>query len=567
MRAEPATEIVTPPAPGLDAVGAPARTGRPPFRPRLARLDRYELAVLIAFALVSCWVLALDLHYASASGLRWTGTDGLFITDQMQYLGWIRSASQHFLISDMFVLRHTPADYFQPAIVVSAALTLLGVPIWLALLLWKPAAVLASFFAARAVAHRTLSRPWQRRAALALALFYGSFTHIFGQVTVIGDLFPGALAWGYPFALLALAVMAYALVLYDRARAADRITLWPALLGAFAGLLHPWNDEAFVLVVLGAELAALRGGLPGRRRLALAALTVAGAATSLLYFLALDKLDPTWAMARQGSRHVWPFWPTVLVVAPLAPLALLGSRGTLRSFWLNAMRSWPVVCVVVFWFSESGQSATPLHAFQGITFPLAVLAVRGACTTDWRALRSPLARRLRRPRRLRAGPVLAAVALAAACVPATADELRTAPQFMRPIPGNGNYIRGGERRALSYLASDPTRGGVLTRFYLGVLVPGFTGRLSYDGTCLWSEPGCRRRGMLAAQLFTGKLDAARARAFVAGTGARFVLADCRTTVNLGRLLGGLVVSARRFGCAGVYQVRPTASGSRVAAVP
>src|SRR5579875_714398 len=140
MRMELATETA-PRAPrlGEPSLHAPARrwTFRPP------RLDAFELAILIVFALVSCWTVALDLYYAGSSGLHWTGTDGSFITDQMQYLGWIRSAAQHFLISDMFVLHPTAADYLQPAIVVSAALTLVGVPVWLALLLWKPVAVVA----------------------------------------------------------------------------------------------------------------------------------------------------------------------------------------------------------------------------------------------------------------------------------------------------------------------------------------------------------------------------------------------------------------------------------------
>jgi hypothetical protein len=45
-----------------------------------------------------------------------------------------------------------------------------------------------------------------------------------------------------------------------------------------------------------------------------------------------------------------------------------------------------------------------------------------------------------------------------------------------------------------------------------------------------------------------------ARSLARATGARFVLADCRATGDLGRLLGPLVVSSRRFGCAAVYQL-------------
>ena len=43
-------------------------------------------------------------------------------------------------------------------------------------------------------------------------------------------------------------------------------------------------------------------------------------------------------------------------------------------------------------------------------------------------------------------------------------------------------------------------------------------------------------------------------AFVLGTGARFVLADCDAQVDLTKVLGPVVRSVRRFGCAAVYAV-------------
>ncbi len=87
------------------------------------------------------WVVALDVFHAVRDGLTWTGTDGYYIVDQMQYLSWIQSAAHHGLISNLFVLRSTPSDYFQPAILISGAVAAVGVPSWLALLLWKPVAV------------------------------------------------------------------------------------------------------------------------------------------------------------------------------------------------------------------------------------------------------------------------------------------------------------------------------------------------------------------------------------------------------------------------------------------
>src|SRR5436305_9567679 len=114
----------------------------PPQRPRPRwKLDWFELAVLVAFAAVSLWVLGLDVWQVVAHGRVWTGTDGVYIVDQMQYLAWIREASTHVLAANMFVLRPTPADYFQPSVLISGALSALGLPLTLSLLLWKPVAV------------------------------------------------------------------------------------------------------------------------------------------------------------------------------------------------------------------------------------------------------------------------------------------------------------------------------------------------------------------------------------------------------------------------------------------
>ena len=60
-----------------------------------------------------------------------------------------------------------------------------------------------------------------------LALFFGSFTLVYGSWSVLGDLFPGFLTWGYVFGLLALAAMVWALVAYEDARSTGR-RLWLA---------------------------------------------------------------------------------------------------------------------------------------------------------------------------------------------------------------------------------------------------------------------------------------------------------------------------------------------------
>ncbi len=231
------------------AAATPGPTDVVARSPRRVRLDRFDLALLALFGALSLWVLALDLWQVVVNGRVWTGTDGVYIVDQLQYLSWIRDASAHVLVSNLFVLRSSPADYFQPAVVISGALSALGMAPWLSLLLWKPVAVIGCFLAMRAYVRRSMPGLWPRRAALTLAVFFGSFTVLFGTFTVLGDLFPGFLSWGYTFALLAMAAVIAALVTYDRGRAENRIPWAPPALGAVASLLHPWHGELLVLIV------------------------------------------------------------------------------------------------------------------------------------------------------------------------------------------------------------------------------------------------------------------------------------------------------------------------------
>jgi hypothetical protein len=138
--------------------------------------------MLAAFAALSVWVAVLDAWQVAVNHRVWTGTDGVYVVDQLQYLAWIRDASRHGLVSNLFVLHQTPADFLQPTVVISGGLSALGVAPWLLLMLWKPIAVASCFMAVRPYVARSLADRWQRRAALVPALFFGSATVIYGSV-------------------------------------------------------------------------------------------------------------------------------------------------------------------------------------------------------------------------------------------------------------------------------------------------------------------------------------------------------------------------------------------------
>jgi hypothetical protein len=499
------------------------------------RFDWFDVAVLGLFAAVSVWVLALDLYQvASHNNLVWTGTDGLFLNDQMQYLAWIQDASKHFLASDMFVLRGTPHDYFQPVIVVSAALHALGVASWLALLLWKPIAVAAAFFGVRAYIRRTLPGQFDRRVALVLALFFATWA-------AVGDEWMPFWTWGYPFGLLAIAAMAAALVSYDRARVERRFSWVPAVLGLVASFTHPWQGEVLILIVIGAELVTFRRG-DGLRRLTLPSVTVIATLLPLLYYEALYRFDPAWHAAQHASRHVYSFSGIVIPLLPLVAAAALAYRRRPRTFIEAATRVWPFTALAIFAFSQTGVSGTPLHAFDGITIPLAVLAVEGVQSIGFR--------------RLPGWRLLAVAVVAAATIPGSVSQLKAAKYWASPQGHNANFIYTGERRALDYLAADKQPGGVLARAtYLGLIVPAETGRRTYVGGCLWSEPHCVDRIVNTRDLFLGSLSAANAQAYVRSTGARFLVKDCYSPEVLTKLLGSMIIDTTHFGCASVYQVR------------
>jgi hypothetical protein len=527
-------------------------------------MDRFELVVLVALAGLSTWVLALRVAQAIGHGRIWTGTDGIGLQDQMQYVAWIRDSSRHLLASNLFVLTPTPHDYLQPLVAISGLITALGVPPWVTLLLWKPVAVGGIFFAIRAYLQRAVVGGARRRyAALVLALFFvgpgqliaqvirkfGLFGHYdFPWHDVTLDPWIGWWSWGYPFGLIALAATVSALLTYSRERDEKHAVGLSPLLGALASWLHPWQGATLIVILVACELREFaRTGERARTRQLL--LTTFATALPLAYYAVLARTDMSWKLSEAASRGSWPLWALALCELPLAlPAAFAYARRPL-SFLDRATRVWPIAVLVVFLLSETTSGGFALHAFLGINVPLSILAVQGWATVSARLtwLRQP---------------ALAFLAVGALTLPALVEQLRWANQSvstsMQPPPprghGDAQFVNRSERRALDYLASLPQQGGVLTRSYLGTVVPGVSGRPTYVGNSYWS-PRFSLRVATADNFFLGRMPVDAARTFVRSTAAKFMLVDCSSRRDLDLELAPLIAAVRRFGCAGVYVLR------------
>lgn len=499
-------------------------------------LDPFEWLVLLVLAAVSMWVVALNLWLAAEHGLVWTGIDGEFPVDQMQYLAWVRDASHHVLASDLFMLPASSHDYLQPMLAISGGLTAAGMAPWLSLLIWKPVALVAIFLAVRAYCRDALANPWARRAAIVLGLFAASYQ-------TLGDEWIPFLSWGYPFGLVALAAMVGALVIYGRALTARRYLWVPGALGLLASWLHPWQGELLILVVVGSELVIrLRArALGGWRSLLLPGGTILATALPLLYYAVLERSDPVWSLAETITRHhPWSLSGALVPLLPLLVGAALAYRRAPENFVALSARMWIPAAFIVWFLTKAGVGATPLHAWTGITVPLGVLAVEGLQALGFA--------------RLPAHRWIGALAVLALTVPGTYLQMKPTKSYIAPVTGNQNLITRSEQRALRYLADDPRPGGVLTAYRLGDVVPGFTGRHTVSGDYRWSGTQYTVRERDAYRLLHGSLTGSAARSFVLSTGARFVLSDCGAHADLTRTLAPLMLTVHRFGCAAVYEV-------------
>jgi hypothetical protein len=502
------------------------------------RFDRGELALLGVLAAVALAPLAALLLRVALRGGHFAGGDGFLVLDQLQYLNWLRQASDHVLVANLYDLAPGARNFLHPGVMISGGLHALGLGTAAAYFVWTPVAVVALWAGARAWCHRLLPPGGRRLGALGLALLFASPVAALVGWSGLGgtdvkfdfDFLGGELAtnnflWGYLFTAIAVGVLPLGLLAHERGR-----TTWAAAAGLLAAWLQPWQGATFLITLLATEVVLWR-----RRRSppAFGRLAVEAGATAapLVYYLALSHLDASWRLAgRANDFGAWPWWVTVIGMAPLAVPAALGLARAPDDFAGWALRLWPLAALLVFVLPVG---TFPAHAFQGLTLPLVVLAVLGVGD----ALR----------------PAAAGALIALLTVPGTlyrADQLRSAVHAGRqPF-----FLENGEYAALRWLDRTPEHGGVLAPIYTGLLVPAWTGRETWVGAGSWT-PDFDARVQAAERLFSGRLGRPQAEAVVRGSGARFVLSDCHGRADIASLLARVTDPPRRFGCAVVWRVR------------
>jgi hypothetical protein len=271
---------------------------------------------------------------------------------------------------------------------------------------------------------------------------------------------------------------------------------------------------------------------------------------SLLCYVILRETDTSWELAQKAGHRNWALWMVLVTLAPLLLPALPAYRDRSETFLDIATRVWPAAALAVFFVAQTPRASGALHVLLGLSVPLAVLAVQGVLKGS-----SILVTR----------PRVTTVVLLALIAPPLIYQLDRAHDVVQDslrVSETGNrasprFIDPGERDSLAWLRDDPRDGGVMANGYLGVLVPGETGRATYVGNSYWS--GGSTSAFFASgavnALLSGTMSVADSRQLVRSSGAAFILAGCAKHVDLASRLPGSVSRARRFGCADVFVIR------------
>jgi hypothetical protein len=344
---------------------------------------------------------------------------------------------------------------------------------------------------------------------------------------------PALNLWGYLHTVSVIGLMALFLLgierVLDPARRGEGRSRrwylgWTTAAGVAVGWVHPWQGATLIAILAG---LVLWGRFAPRYRVL--ALPAVATALPIIYLFLVSKLDDDWVIfAEQNAGDHPPVWVVLAAFAPLALPAIAGVRRHLDDDQERMLLLWAAAGLAAYVTAPQ----FPSHALQGLTIPLAVLAVRG-----WRRLRLP--------------GVVGIACAAALTVPGTVFIVDTFREE-RSSTEAPYVFTPGEDDALNFLEDAPA-GGVLSRYYLGGAVPAQTGHDTWVGHFAWT-PDFDERRQAADDLFAGRLSAAESRRLVASIRPRYLLADCQGGADLEPLLGPMVARTHRFGCASVYEV-------------
>ena len=430
---------------------------------------------------------------------------------------------------------------------------------------------------------------WAAIAAITLALLYklpagdfvkGIVPKANWNATVYSgyDAWPVYWSWGFSLTAIAVALLCAGLLVYDRDRAAGKA--FSPLLATIALLvswLQPWQGAILLGTIAIGELVAwkvLKGDeRPPSKRLALVVTTCAAGVMPLAYYAVMGVIDESWRInGLQANRYLSgsSWWTAFAVTFPLMIGAIPAVIRRPQRFRDICIRIWPPLAIAEMWtIAVTGTGNTAQHALKGISIPLAILAVQGT---------APLIRRIRPG----AGATAAVGLIALLTIPGAAYQVADQWKEMS-WPGRGGYfIRADDQRALEYLKTAPRKGGVVGSSLSGSMVPWITGRQTWVGHETWT-PRFQSRSQFMEVLLGGALPywnpPADPAEFAKWTGAAYLIDECyqsnlrklhrravlrkehRRLIDLPEQLAPVTASIHRFGCATVYELKPTAKSA------
>ena len=441
-----------------------------------------------------------------------------------------------------------------PGLLLSGALHALGLGMAAAYLVWKPVAVLALWAGALAWAGRFLERARRPRlAAAVLALLFASpvaavvgWPGLGGERTRFhfdflgGELSAGNYLWGYLFTAIAVGLLPLGLLAYERG--ADRGC------AAAAGLLSRGCSRGRARPSCSCCSPRRPSSGAAANAAAAPAARARGAATAapLAYYLALSQLGrrPGSSPARANDFGAWPWWVTVLGLAPLAVPAAFASGAPRTTSAAGRC--------------GCGRSRRSRSSPAGRDLPLPrVPGARAAARRARRARRSRARLRTggggRRARRCSWCPARSTASTSCA----RAVNAGRQPFFLDATASTTRCA--GSTRA-------PARAACWRRSTAGCWCP------PTPGARRGSAPAPGRRTSTRARrppsgCSPGGWIARRRRRSCAARARASCSRDCHGRADIGAARGRLTEPPRRFGCATVWEVAVIAHGAPAGALP